>query len=78
MADKEEKFEENVPGKYYVDTSCIACDACSVAAPDNFQLSEELGHAFVARQPASTEEEAECQEALESCPVEAIGDDGHE
>ena len=51
MADKDEKFEDNVPGKYYVDTSCIACDACSVAAPDNFKLSEELEHAFVANNP---------------------------
>ncbi len=76
MADKDEKFEDNVPGKYYVDTSCIACDACSVAAPDNFKLSEELEHAFVAKQPSSPQEEEECQEALESCPVEAIGSDG--
>ena len=78
MADKDEKFEENVQGKYYVDTSCIACDACSAAAPNHFKLNEELDHAFVAKQPTSKEEEAECQEALESCPVEAIGDDGNE
>ena len=76
MADKDEKFEENVPGKYYVDTSCIACDACSAAAPDNFKLSGELEHAFVTKQPSSAQEETECQEALESCPVEAIGNDG--
>lgn len=76
MADKDEKFEENVPGKYYVDTSCISCDACSAAAPDNFKLNEDLDHAFVFKQPSSKQEENECQEALESCPVEAIGNDG--
>lgn len=76
MADKEEKFEENKPGKYYVDSSCISCDACSAAAPDNFKLSDNLDHAFVFKQPASEQEEDECKEALESCPVEAIGNDG--
>ena len=76
MADKEEKFEENVRGKYYVDSSCISCDACSAAAPENFKLDEDLDHAFVLKQPISKQEEDECKEALESCPVEAIGDDG--
>jgi len=33
MADKTARFKENVPGSYYVDDSCIACDACCVEAP---------------------------------------------
>jgi ferredoxin len=28
------------------------------------------------KQPSSPEEEALCREAMESCPVEAIGNDG--
>ena len=75
MADKTSKFEENVKGKFYVDNSCIACDACSAAAPNNFKLLEDE-YAFVFKQPESDEEKEQCLEALESCPVEAIGSDG--
>jgi ferredoxin len=76
MPDKDDKWEENVPGKVYVDQSCIVCDACVLAAPDNFEIHEEDGHAFVKKQPDSAEEEEMVQEAIEGCPVEAIGDDG--
>ncbi len=76
MADKDNKFEDNVPGKFYVDKECIACDACIMAAPDHFDMDEDDGHAFVKKQPEGEEENEACQEALESCPVEAIGDDG--
>lgn len=70
------KVAESVPGRYYVDTQCIDCDVCRVTAPANFQREEEKGYSYVFRQPASPEEEASCQEAMDSCPVEAIGDDG--
>lgn len=76
MADKTKKFEENIPGRFYVDKECIACDACILAAPDNFKMHEEDGHAFIGKQPAGEEEEAKCREAMEGCPVEAIGNDG--
>ncbi len=76
MADKDNKFEDNIPGKYYVDKECIACDACVMAAPDHFGMDEDDGHAFVKKQPNGSEEDEMCVEALESCPVEAIGDDG--
>lgn len=76
MADKEDKYDENVPGKYYVDRSCIACDACVTTAPDNFGMDEEDGHAFLIKQPSSDDESEMCEEAMEGCPVEAIGDDG--
>jgi ferredoxin len=32
--------------------------------------------AFVSKQPETPEEEAACKEAMEGCPVEAIGDFG--
>lgn len=76
MADKTKKFEENTPGRFYVDKECIACDACILAAPDHFQMHDEDGHAFVNKQPAGEDEEALCREAMEGCPVEAIGSDG--
>lgn len=76
MADKNDKYAENVAGKYYVDQSCIACDACVISAPDHFRLDEDDGHAFVIKQPDGDADEELCREALEGCPVEAIGDDG--
>ena len=76
MADPDDKVEMNVAGKYYVDSSCIDCDVCRETAPNNFKANEDEGYSFVYKQPDNDEEEGLCQEAMESCPVEAIGDDG--
>lgn len=76
MADKSKKYPENVPGRFFVDKECIACDACVLAAPDHFSMNPDDGHAFVTKQPTGSEEEAKCREAMEGCPVEAIGNDG--
>jgi len=78
MADKTDKYDENVKGKFYVDRSCIACDACVTTAPDNFGMDEEDGHAFMIKQPEGEEEKEMCEEAMEGCSVESIGDDGEE
>ena len=75
MADKSQSWKDNKPGKVFVDQSCIACDACVLTAPNNFAMHEEDGHAFVSKQPGSPEEEELCKEAMEGCPVEAIGND---
>ena len=74
MADPKMKWQGNVPGKVFVDQTCIACDACVLTAPQNFKMDEDEGHAYVSQQPKSAEEEKLCQEAKEGCPVEAIGD----
>jgi len=76
MANRDKKYPDNIPGRYYVDKECIACDACVLAAPDHFGMHQEDGHAFVTQQPATPEQESQCKEALEACPVEAIGNDG--
>lgn len=76
MADKENKYPDNVPGRYFVDTNCIDCDLCRETAPANFTRNEEGGYSFVYKQPENPEEESLCKEAKEGCPVEAIGDDG--
>ena len=78
MADKTDKVQENVAGKYYVDSTCIDCDVCRSTAPDNFDRSEENGYSFVMKQPENDEEASLCAEAKDACPVEAIGDDGDE
>ena len=42
----------------------------------NFRRSDEGGYSYVFKQPTTLEEEALCKEAMEGCPVEAIGNDG--
>ncbi len=76
MADKKYKFKLNAEGKFYVDDQCIACDACVVEAPRFFSMNDTDGHAFVSKQPTTPQEIQECIDALEGCPVEAIGQDG--
>ena len=76
MADNTDKVEGNVDGQFYVDTNCIDCDLCRQTAPENFERDEDEGYSFVIKQPESPEEEEQCREAIEECPVEAIGDDG--
>ena len=76
MADKNARFKENVDGKYYVDDSCIACDACCVEAPRFFAMNDDDGHAYVKLQPKTPDELEEAENALAACPVEAIGSDG--
>jgi ferredoxin len=76
MADIANKYPDNVAGKYYVDNQCIDCDLCRETAPNNFQRNEDGGYSFVIKQPENDEEEAQCKEAKEGCPVEAIGDNG--
>jgi len=76
MANPGDKLPENVAGRYYVDVQCIDCDVCRVTAPANFQRDEEKGYSYVFHQPANPDQERECQEAMDSCPVEAIGADG--
>ncbi len=76
MADPARKWPQNVPGPYYVDEDCIDCNLCSEIAPDNFTVHADEGHDYVYKQPDSGDELALCQEALDNCPVEAIGNDG--
>ena len=76
MADKEEKWAENVDGKFYVDEQCIDCDLCRETAPDNFTREEDGGYSYVYKQPENDDELELCIEAMEGCPVEAIGNDG--
>lgn len=76
MADKSEKQPENVKGAWFVDTNCIDCDVCRETAPNNFTQQKDKGYSYVYKQPENDAEAAQCREAMESCPVEAIGNDG--
>lgn len=76
MAERSKRIPDNVSGSFYVDRECIDCDLCRETAPENFQRNEDEGFSYVYKQPTNEEELRLCQEALEGCPVEAIGDDG--
>lgn len=76
MADKNARYPDNASGKYFVDENCIDCDACRATAPDNFARNNDKGYSYVFKQPANAMEEQLCKDALEGCPVEAIGNDG--
>lgn len=76
MANPGERWEDNVPGQWFVDKSCILCSLCVDLAPNNFKESEAGDHDMVYKQPTTDEERAQCKEAMEQCPVEAIGNAG--
>ena len=76
MADKTRKWEDNVRGRFYVDKTCAFCTTCFELAPENFRPSEREDHHFVSKQPSTPDELKRCQDALEQCPMGAIGDDG--
>ena len=76
MAEPSEKHEDNVPGKFYVDKNCDACQVCISVAPENFKMNDDDEYAYVVKQPESPDEESDCREAIDGCPEEAVGDDG--
>ncbi|MGB6221868.1 ferredoxin [Haloferula sp.] len=76
MADKTDKHPQNVPGRFYNDSSCIDCDMCREIAPEIFTRDDQEGTTYVFRQPTTPDEISLAQEALASCPTETIGNDG--
>ena len=76
MADVANKYPENIVGNFFVDDQCIDCDLCRETAPANFTRNDDGGHSYVYKQPEAQEDIDKCMEALEGCPVEAIGHDG--
>lgn len=78
MADKTEKHDDNIPGVFYVDKNCIDCHVCQETAPENFKRNDSEGYSFVYKQPENDNEYQECLDAIDACPVDAIGEDGDE
>ncbi len=76
MASPTDRIPENVPGRYYVDTTCIDCDQCRAQAPQFFSRLEESGFSVVHRQPETAEEVALAEEVMASCATSSIGNDG--
>lgn len=59
-----------------MDDQCIDCDLCRHHASGFFARYDTGAHSFVQRQPVSPDEIDICEAALDSCPAEAIGNDG--
>ena len=76
MADKNLKSPENVPGRFYVDNTCIDCGMCPSTAPQFFKRFDEGSYSVMFRQPQTPEEIASANEALVGCPTDSIGNDG--
>jgi ferredoxin len=78
MADANQKVPQNVLGLFFVDTSCIFCELCTLTAPSVFKEDVVNGWAYVFRQPATEAELAAASEALEGCPTASIGAEGYD
>lgn len=76
MANPIDRHPENVPGRFYVDDTCIDCDLCRSNAPEFFRREDDRGYSVVYRQPVTPEEIASAEEAMTGCPMESIGNDG--
>ena len=49
---------------------------CAAKRAPPILRNDDGGYSYVYKQPETPDEEALCKEAMEGCPVEAIGNDG--
>ena len=71
MANPKKRLPQNVAGEFFVDSTCINCDACRQLAPATFADSGE--YSFVFAQPRTAEEQRQAVHALLACPTGSIG-----
>ncbi len=71
MARLQRRLAENVGDDFYVDDTCIDCDACRQIAPDTFR--DAGSYSVVYRQPETSEEIHQALKALVACPTASIG-----
>jgi glyoxylase-like metal-dependent hydrolase (beta-lactamase superfamily II) len=71
MANPARRLPGNAPGPWFVDDSCIDCDASRQCAPG--LIAEQAGTSVVARQPATPEEVDQAARAMLICPTGSIG-----
>ena len=75
MAQLNERLPQNVPGPFYVDSTCIDCDMCRTTAPEFFRRDDDIGMSVVYRQPVTPSEFELAKVAME-CPTDSIGNNG--
>jgi glyoxylase-like metal-dependent hydrolase (beta-lactamase superfamily II)/ferredoxin len=71
MANRKKRVTENAPGDFFVDSTCIDCDACRQIAPSVFGEAAETS--FVKAQPVSSTDRRQALQALLACPTGSIG-----
>lgn len=71
MARVDLRLPTNVEGEFFVDGSCIDCDACRQLAPTVFR--ESRGQSSVHHQPENDDELRRAEIALVTCPTGSIG-----
>jgi glyoxylase-like metal-dependent hydrolase (beta-lactamase superfamily II)/ferredoxin len=75
MANFRKKVAESVEGEFFVDETCIDCDACRQLAPEVFAEVGEFSYVYA--QPRSAAQSRAAIRALLACPVGAIGTLNH-
>jgi len=71
MANVEKRLSGNVPGDFFVDSTCIDCDTCRQLAPEVFTNSGDASVVF--SQPMYIAETRRSLMALVACPTGSIG-----
>ncbi len=71
MADQRKSLDTNIDGQFFVDSTCIDCDACRQLAPDTF--ADAGSYSSVYHQPENPLEERAALRALLACPTGSIG-----
>jgi len=71
MARQEQRLAANVPGPFYVDSTCIDCGTCWQFDPLHYAPTGSSSR--VQRQPDGAAELRQALPALQACPVAAIG-----
>lgn len=71
MANPQLRLPENVPGDFFVDSTCIDCDTCTQLAPSVFRDHGE--QCSVYHQPDDEDKTKLAMMALVACPTGSIG-----
>ena len=71
MANPRKRLATNVAGDFFVDSTCIDCDACRQLAPEVFAETGE--YSSVVHQPETAEQRRHAFRALLACPTGSIG-----
>lgn len=71
LADLKRRRAENVPGRFFVDSTCIDCDTCRWMAPETYTAAG--GMSAVHQQPEDPLAERRALHALLACPTGSIG-----
>jgi len=71
MANPSRRLKQNIAGDFFVDETCIDCDACRQIAPLTFRDHGEQSSVY--RQPSTEDETRQAMKSLVACPTGSIG-----